>query len=131
MDDGGAVGVAVQVLEGAAQALGTGGHGAGAQPLVEMLAVDHADEAVLDRHRDLAVLGRDDAGTGGAGDKEGIRNRELVDGAGRDGAATGLDPAGPVEEQDGAAAAGELGRGRGTGGAAADHDGIEGLGHGP
>ena len=130
VDDRGAVGVALEALEGAGRALRTGGGGAVAQPLVEHLAVDHADEAALDVHVDLLVLGRDHARAVDLGDQQTVGDGEVADQARRDRAAAGLDPPGPVEQQHRAAAPGEIGRRRGSGWAAADHHDVEGPGVG-
>ena len=126
-DAGNAVRVAVEPLEGAGAADGTRGGGPLAQPLVEHLAVDHADEAALDRDVDPARARRHHPGRGHARDQEAVGDREVADEPRRDGAAAGLDPPRPVEQQHRPAAPGEVGGRRGAGRPAADHHRIEGL----
>ena len=128
MDDAGAVGVARDALKAADAALRTTAGRALAQPLVERIAIDHADEAVVDRDVDARVLRRNHPGGGGTRHQQGIRNREVLDQARRNGAAAGLGAAGPVEQQHRAALARQVVRCGGAGRAAADHDHIEGRG---
>ena len=70
-----------------------------AQEGVEVLAVDHADEAVVDRDVDVARGGRDHAGAGDPGDDLVVGDGEVGDQPRRDRAAAGLDAAGPVEQR--------------------------------
>ena len=80
-DDRGAVGVALDRLVGAGLAPRPGKRGAVAQPLVELAAVDHADEAALDRHVDRAVGRRDHPRRLGVTDEDRLGNREVASSA--------------------------------------------------
>ena len=64
-----------------------------AQPVVELLPVDHADEPVLDRHVGNSVGGGEHPGRGHARRQQLVGDREVLDEAGRDGAAAGFDAA--------------------------------------
>ena len=113
-------------FEAAGAPLGPGGGGAGAQPLVEHLAIDHADIAGLaHRHVDRAVRGGDHARRPGPGDEQALRHLELLEQPRRHGPAAGLDPPGPVEQQHAVAGAGKIPGRRGATGAAAHHHDIE------
>lgn len=125
VNDADAVVVARQALEAAHAALGPVRGGPLAQPFVELLAVDHADEAALDGDVDLDRLGRDHARGRGAGDEEVVGDGEVLDGTRRNRAATGLDPPGAVQQQHAAALAREVIGCRGTRRPAAHHDRVE------
>ena len=115
------------VCEGREAAGRAVGGGAGTQPLVEHLAIDHGDEAVVDGHVDLLVRGRDHARAGDPGADDAVGNGEVAHEAGRDRAAAGLDPARPVEEEHVAPAAGEVRRRGRSRGPAAHHDDVPGV----
>jgi hypothetical protein len=92
-----------------------------------MLAIDHADEAVTDRHVDVARARRHHPGAANTSDQKRIGNREVADQPRRDRAAARLDPSGLVEEQHAVSGRGEV-RGRGCSGrAAAHHHDVEDL----
>ncbi len=122
-----AVGIPFQLLEGPGAPARASRRRATAQPLVEHVAIDHADEPALDRHVHAPRSRRHHARCGHAGDQELVRDRELLDQFRRNRAAAGLDPPRPIEQQHVTPATGEVaGRGR-PGRAAADHDRIEAL----
>jgi hypothetical protein len=121
MHDRRAVGIAGDRLEDAGATLGAGLGGAFAQPLVEDLAVDHADEPALDRHVDFAGARRHHSGGVDMGDEQRVRDREIADQTGRDRAAAGFDPARPIQQQHASALAREIGRRRRARRPAADH----------
>jgi hypothetical protein len=98
--------------------------GALAQPLVEYVAVDHSNEAALDRHVNAAVRGRYHSCSGRPCDQELIGNFEFLNQARRDCAAARLDPTGTIEQQDRAAARCQVGRGRRARRATPDYDHI-------
>ena len=75
----GAFGVPLDPLEGAGVAVRPCLVGALAEELVEVLTVDHADEAVLDRDVDLAAGGRDHAGGVDLGDDLIVGDLEVLD----------------------------------------------------
>ena len=86
-------------MERAGAPLRAGRRGALAQPLVEHLAIDHADEAAVDRHVDLLAGGRHHARRRDARDEQVLGNVELLDQRRRNRAAARLDAAGAVEQQ--------------------------------
>ena len=125
VDDGGAaVGIVFDALEAAAGACCAMGHGALAQPLVEVFAVDHADAAAFDRDVDLFVARRDHARRMGAGDQHRFGNREVCDQPRRDRTAAGFDAPCPIEQQHAMAGAGQVIGGGGAGRATTDDDGV-------
>ncbi len=73
--------------------------GAVAQILVELVAVHHADKAVVDGNIDLVVGGRDHAGTTHLGHQQVVGDVEVLDQARRDRAAAGFGAALAVEQQ--------------------------------
>ena len=98
-----------------------------AQPLVERVAIDHADVAAVDRHLDLAIRWGNHPRRANAGNHQVLRDFELLDQPRRDSAAARLDAAGPIEQQHTVALSGEIvGRGRPRR-ATADHNGVVGL----
>jgi hypothetical protein len=97
--DMGAVLVALDAQVGAGEAFRPGLLRADAQELVEMLPVDHADEAVLDRDVDAPPGGGDHARGGDLGDELIFGDVEIADQARRDRAAAGLDPARAVDQR--------------------------------
>jgi len=128
-DDRGAISVALDRFPRAGAAFGAGGRGTGTQPFVEMLAVDHADEASLDRHVDFAVGRRDHSSRACAPDQDILRHVEIEQHPRRYRTAARLDPPGAVEQQHAATGRGEISCGSRTGRPAADDDNIIGLGH--
>ncbi len=91
--------VAIDSLERGGAALGPGLLGTGAEPLVIVVAVDHADEPVNNGHVDRSVRRRDHAGKRGATDDEVVGNGEVGDQARRNGAAARLHPTAAVDQQ--------------------------------
>jgi hypothetical protein len=83
----------------AACAHGAAGSGALAQPFIELVAVDHADEAAFDRDVDLLVGRRHHARRLRPRHQQRIGDGEVLDQARRDRAAAGLGAAGAVEQQ--------------------------------
>ena len=81
----------MQAHERAAEPFGPGDHSALAQEFVEMLAIAHADEAILDRNIHMARGGRDHARRADLGNDLRLGNIEIGDQAWRDGSAAGLD----------------------------------------
>jgi len=101
--------------------------GTHAQPFVEPIPVDHADEAPLDGDVDLLAGGRDHPSAGGPRDQLLIGHGVISDEPRRDRAAAGLDPTRAIEQRHPAPAARQLmGCGR-SGRTAADHHRIEDL----
>ena len=127
MHDGRAVGIAADLCERAVAQIRTGRGRALAQPLVEGFAIDDADVAAVDGHVDRNVLRGNHARGVDLRDQQGFRHFELLHGLGRDRATTGLDAPGSIQKQHGAALAGEIVCGRGTGRTAADDYYIECL----
>ena len=72
-----------------------------AQERIEILAVDHADEPVLDRDIDLPPGGGDHPRGVNLGQKLRVTDVEVFHQARRNRAATGLDPPLPVKQHDG------------------------------
>jgi hypothetical protein len=125
--DAGAVFIARQVVEMAALAHRAGRGGAVAQPFVEGVAVDHADEAIFDRDVHALIAGRHHAGAPDARHEQVFRDGEVLDQARRDGAAAGLGAAVAVQQHHRVAALGQVVGCRGTCRAAAHHDHVKGV----
>ena len=96
VDDGGAVGVALDPLEHAGAAHRARFRCAFAQELVEAIPVDHADVAALDRDIHVLAGRRHHARAVGARDDLFVRDRVVLDQTRRHGAAAGLDAPGAV-----------------------------------
>ena len=119
------VAVAVQAVVDALVAHGSVSLGPGAQPLVEDLAVDHADEALAHRDVHRAAGRRADPGGVDAIDEEGLRHVEVPEELRRNGATAGLHATRAIEEGHLCTGGGEIGRGRRAGRTSADDDRIE------
>ena len=131
MDQRRTVGLALKALKNSSEPFGARPLGPDAEPFVEMLAVDHADEAIADRHVGGAMRGRVDAGRASLGDEKRVGNFEVLDQSGRNCAATRLDPAASVEQEDFSAAPGKIvGGGRTRGATTNNHRVIDVFGSG-
>src|SRR6056297_3053984 len=91
--------VAVDPYECACEPYGPGRFGTGAQEGVEILAIDHADKAVLDGNVHVPPGGRDHARGVHLGDQLLFADVEILHQARGNGAATGLDPALTVQKR--------------------------------
>ena len=98
-----------------------------AQPLVEDVAVDHADEAALDRDVDHRAGGRHHPRGGCARNQQRVGDRVVADQPRRNRATAGLDAPGAVEQQNLAALPGQGFGCRGARRAPADHHCVEGF----
>ncbi len=118
--------VAFDAHEGPGHKLRALADGAVAQEGVEMLAVDHADKAVVDGDVYMARRRRDHASTGDPRDDLLVGDREVGDQPRRDRAAAGLDAPGPVKQRHPAARARQIGCRRRPGRPATHHHDIVG-----
>ena len=125
MDGVDAVGTMLEPLEAADTAVGAGAGRPLAQPLVKLVAIDHAHEATLNRNIHIGSLGRDHACRCGTSYQQRIGNRIVLDQTRRNRAAAGLDAAGSIKQQDRAALECQLMGCGGTCRSAADNNHIE------
>ena len=108
-DDASPVFIARQIEEGSITPFSTGLHRALTQELIEMFAVNHADETIFDRHIDGHLAGRNHARRADLGAELRVRNIKVADRAWRNGTTTWLDPACAIKQQNMASGAGEIG----------------------
>ena len=85
--------------EAAGATLGALGFGTRAQPFVELVAVDHADETAVDRHRHRLAGWRDHPCRSHLGLQQMIGNGEIADQPRGNRAAARFDPSGAIEQQ--------------------------------
>ena len=128
MHGGEAIAVAADALIGPGLARRARCGGAHAQPFVEISAINHADEAAVDRHVDGFGAGRNHPRQIDAGLEHGVGNGEVAHQARRNRAPARLDASALVEQQHPAPGQREIMRRRRAAGPAADHDDVIGVG---
>ena len=99
-----------------------------AQPLIELVAIDHAHKAVFNRNIDLFVGGRDHARAPRLGHQQVVRDLEVFDQARRNRAAAWLGAALAIQQQHRAALLRQVIGSGCAGGATADNDDVIFLG---
>ena len=129
VDDADVVRRAAQAFETAVDTRGTASPCPLTQPLVEMLAVDHAHEAVVDRDIDPDVFGRHHPCRGGACHQKRLGDEEIGNQTRWNRTAAGLDAARAINQQNAVTGAREIIRCGGTCRATADHDCVKYLCH--
>ena len=125
---GHAVGVFGDLVKDRTHALCAIGLGPRAQPLVKLVAVDHADKAVFNGDINFFVRGRNHARTTRLGHQQVVRDLEVFDQARRDRAAAGLGAALAVQQQHRAAFLRQVIGSGCAGGTTADNDDVIFLG---
>jgi hypothetical protein len=91
---------------------------------VELAPIHHANKAIVDVDVDLLTAGGNHPCATNFGHEQVIWNLEVTNQSGWNGAATGLDPAGSVDQGHRPPGQGQLFCGDGTGWSSADHHGV-------
>ena len=125
---GDAVGVFGDLVKDGTHSLRAIGLRPRAQPLVELVAVDHADKAIFNRNIDFFIRGRNHARATRLGHQQMVGDLKVFDQARRNGAAAGLGAALAVQQQHGAAFLRQVIGSGCAGGTTADNDDVIFLG---